>query len=223
MDNPLDFFSSLNFSGMFFSVINVVMIVIIAVIVGLFVFMYFRWKKNKRAGVDQEIYWWEEIQGYMRLIRKDKAQEIIIPGTNLRLFYIKDKNMWLPRFANAVKQGVFFVTITKNKEIINWTPKSIDKELAKTNLSFDNTDMRWAAENLREFVKRNYKDKAEKWWKEYAGVISLAIFIVLMTISLVTIIYFMRGIVQDMGAIGSSLASAIDKINACSPGSGIVT
>lgn len=220
--NPASLFSSLNVGAILGNAFNVIMLLVIAGLVGGVIYMYFRWKKGKAGGVYKEIRWWEEVSGNLTPIRIDKANEIIIPGTNLRVFYIKDKNMWLPRFARGITSNTFFVAITRNKELVNFTLKSIDDDLAQANLTYDHTDMRWAAENLREFVKRNYKDKATTWWKEYSQVISVAIFIVIMTISLVTIIWFMRGIVQDLGSVAGNIATAVDKINACTPGSGVV-
>ena len=220
--NPASIFSSFNIKGMLGSAFNIIILVVIAGLVGGLAYMYFRWKSSKKSGIFKSIQWWEEIGGNLFPIREDKATEIIIPGTNLRVFYIKDKNMWLPRFSRGITSDKFFVAITKNKEMVNFTLRSIDKDLAKAKLTYDHTDMRWAAENLREFVKRNYKDKAVTWWKEYSGVIGVVIFVVVMTISLVTIIYFMRGIISDIGAVANSIAQSIDKINACSPGSGVV-
>ena len=118
---------------------------------------------------------------------------------------------------------MFFVALTKNKELVNFTLKTIDETRAKSDLSYDHTDMRWAAENLREFVKRNYKDKAVTWWKEYSHIIGIAIFIVIMTISMVTIIYFLRGAIRDIGSIASQLAKVAEQLNACSPGSGVIS
>lgn len=220
--NLANLMSQLNIKGVLGNVFNFVALIVVAALVGGMVFMYFRWKKGKASGSFKEIQWWEEVSGQLIPVRKDKATEIIIPGTNLRVFYIKDKNMWLPRFSRGITQNTFFVAITRNKELINFTLQSIDDQLAKASLTYDHTDMRWAAENLREFVKRNYKDKATTWWKEFSQIIGVAIFIVFMTISLVTIIYFLKGVVQDIGVVANQLGVAIDKINACSPGSGVI-
>lgn len=220
--NPASFLSSIDVKALFGTIFNFVAMIIIALLVGGMVFMYFRRKKTKKSGVHKDIRWWEEISGQLIPIRVDKAIEIIIPGTNLRVFYVKDKNMWLPRFTRGVTANTFFVALTKNKEIVNFTLKTIDECKSKADLSFDHTDMRWASENLREFVKRNYKDKATTWWKEYSGIIGVAIFIIIMTISLVTIIYFMRGIVTDIGGVASTLTHAMENINSCAPTSGVI-
>jgi len=220
--DPAAFISGIDIKGILGNIFNVISLIVIAGLVGGFVYMYFRWKKGKASGTLKEIRWWEEVNGQLAPVRTDKAQEIIIPGTNLKVFYVKDKNMWLPRFARGITLNTFFVAITKNKELVNFTLGSIDNELAQSKLTYDHTDMRWAAENLREFVKRNYKDKATTWWKEFSQLIGVVIFIVFMTISLVTIIWFMKGIVTEMGGVAAGLSDAVGKINACTPGSGII-
>ncbi len=169
-----------------------------------------------------DLYWFEEIGDVPMLIRIDKAEEIGVPGTNLKLFHIKSSNSWLPRFTRGITPTMFFIMVTKNKELVNFTLRGIEKDLAEAKLSYDHTDMRWAAENMREFVKRNYKDKAVKWWKEYAGVITTAIYILIMTFSFVIILFFLRGVVEDIGTVASSMNTAIDKLNVCSPGSGVI-
>lgn len=188
-----------------------------------FLFFYFRWKsKSKSKNPDIEIHWWEEVQGRMIPMRMDKAEEISVPGTNLKMFYIKASNTWLPRFTKGIAPRVFFVGVSENKEIINFTLQSLSSSMREARLSYDHTDMRWAAENMRDFVKRNYKDKATPWWREYKDIITTAIFILLMTFSLIIIIYFMRGIVQDMSALQGSINNAINQLQMCLPqGSGV--
>ena len=66
------------------------------------------------------------------------------------------------------------------------------------------------AENTREFIKRNYKDKAVKWWQAYQGVITTAAYILIMTFSLILIIYFLRGIVKDLGIVADRVAAAAE-------------
>ena len=84
--------------------------------------------------------------------------------------------------------------------------------------------MRWAAENLREFVKRNYKDKAIPWWREYSGVIGTAALIMVFTVAMGVILYMMRGVVTDIGSFAGTMESALETVtNACTshPGSGV--
>lgn len=210
-----------NFSSVLSTVVTISKIVGIAILTGIFVFLVFRWRKNRNKGMTREIHWWEESVGGLVPTRIDFAEEVIIPGTNLRMFYIKDRDTWLFRFTRGITPSVFFVAITKNKEIVNFTLKSLDSHMKEAQLDFDHTDMRWAAENMREWVKRNYKDKSQKWWKEYQGVITTAIFILVMTFSLCIIIYFMKGMVGQLGSISGGLKDVVDQCRAAQ-GSGVV-
>lgn len=187
-------------------------------------FFLFKFLARKKKSKPITIIWWEEIATKMRKVREDKAQEITVPGSNLKLFYIKDTNTWLPRFTEAISPREYYVCITKGKELVNFTLHSLEKQLAEAKLNYDHSDMRWPAENMREFIKRNYRDKAEKWWKAYQGVISTAIYILVLTFSFVIIIYFMRGIVTDIASIQGAVNTGIEKIvEVCQPGSGLAT
>lgn len=215
-----EIFSSFNYSGIISNVGTVVAIIVAAVLAGFFIYMLYRWKNKKDTGLEKEIYWWEEVNGRMIPLRKDSAEEISIPGTNLKVFYIKKTNTWLPRFVRGITPTMFYVAISSTKEIVNFTLESLDKSMKEAGLTYDHTDMRWAAENMREFVKRNYKDKATPWWKEYQGVITTALYILVMTFSFVIIIYFLRGVITDIGGVAAALEGAVEKINLCAPNTG---
>lgn len=177
----------------------------------LFFGMYYIKNKHKKDQNAINITWWVEVTGKktMEPSRTDIVEEIVLPGTILRLFYCKKKDLWLPRFSRGIKQDLFFVGLTPTQQMVNFTIKGISEDLKNAELDYDHTDMIWAAENAREFVKRNYKDKSVKWWQLYQGVITTAAFIMVMTFSLVIIIYFMRGIVEDMSLLFGQLNNAV--------------
>jgi hypothetical protein len=167
--------------------------------------------RNKRQRDVKNIGWWEEVSGTERMepAQMDKVEEIIIPGTTLRVFYCKKKDLWLPRFNKGITKDLFYVLRTSGGKMVNFTLKSLGKDLREADLDHDDTDMTWAAENTREYIKRNYRDKSVKWWQAYQGVITTAIYILIMTFSMVIIIYFMRGIVDDLGRVASTIAEAV--------------
>lgn len=181
----------------------------------LFFGMWYIKTKHKRAKNSQKVTWWVEVTGkkIMEPSRTDDIEEIILPGTILRLFYCKKRDLWLPRFSRGITKDLFFVGLTPTQQMVNFTIKGISEDLKNAELDYDHTDMIWAAENTREFVKRNYKDKSVKWWQMYQGVITTAAYILIMTFSLVIIIYFMRGIVEDMGSLLGTIESVLE--NSC--------
>lgn len=204
-----------NISGILSKVFFVILLVVFSTIAIGAMWFGFKFFKRKKATI--EVAWWEEIHNDLRPLTKDYAEEITVPGTSLKLFYVKDKDLWLPRFARSVDKNLFYVAITPEREIVNFTLGSLSKDRTKIGLHYDHTDMRWAAENAREFVKRNYRDKATTWWKEYKEVITLVLIIFMWTVSLAATIYMLSGLVQDIGSVASQVASYMDRVNACAP------
>ncbi len=218
-----DFGMNFNIGDLADKLLVIGMVILIILIVATIVFFLLKAKQNKKTPKIQ-IGWWEEVHGNLIPTAMNTAKEIIIPGTRLRVFYIKSKDMWLPRFTRGITKDLFYIAITPKRELINFTLTSIGEDMEKAGLKYDHTDMIWASENLREFIKRNYRDKSEKWWKAYQGVITTAIYIILLTFSFVIIIYFMRQIVGDMGDLLGDIATLIKQTESCSPsGSGLTS
>lgn len=189
------------------------------------IFFFIAWKKKQKKGDFNEVGWWEEINDKMSPMKMDKAREIIIPGTSLRVFYIKEKDMWLPRFTRSIKPNLYYVAITPNREIVNFTLKAIGRDMKEAGLEYDHTDMRWASENTKEFIKRNYRDKATPWWKEYQGVITGAVYILVVTFCLGIILYLWKGITDQQAAIMAQIGEQCKAFmqSAAPAGSGVIT
>ena len=202
-------------------VLSFFLILIIIVVVGALVFFYMKKAKEKKTP-SKKIGWWEEVQGKLIPTEVDKIKEIIIPGTRLRVFYIKSKDMWLPRFTKGLTKDLFWVAITPRRELVNFVLGSLSADMKTAGLEYDHTDMIWASENLREFIKRNYRDKSTPWWKAYQGVITTAIYIIILTFSFVIILYFMRQIIGDMGGVLNGIEKLLNEMESCNPsGSGL--
>ena len=215
--------SNINIGSVADKILSYFMIFVLIVFLGIIVFFFMKWQKNRKDPAKMKVGWWEEVQGNLIPTSMDDAKEIIIPGTRLRVLYLKAKDMWLPRFTRGITKDLFYVAITPKRELVNFTLKSISSDMAEAGLDYDHTDMIWASENLREFIKRNYRDKATPWWKAYQGVITTAIYIILLTFSFVIIIYFMREMITEMSSILSGIDKLLAQMNSCNPqGSGIV-
>ena len=196
-------------------------------IVGIFIIlagaMYLWSRKKKSKALQKQIGWWEEINDNLVALNVDQADELTIPGTHLKVFYIKDKDLWLPRFTRGITKDLFYVAITPDREIVNFSLKSLSKDRREAGLEYDHTDMRWAAENTREFIKRNYRDKSTKWWQLYKDTITIVIYVFILTLSMAIIIYMLIKFTKELGSVAGALSGAVDKINMCaSQGSGIV-
>lgn len=216
-----DFIPNITIGNLADKILTFLMIIFIVGIAAAIVFFLMKKAKDKKDPV-KKIGWWEEVQGKLVPTAMDNAKEITIPGTRLRVFYIKSKDMWLPRFTRGITKDLFYVAITPKRELVNFTLKSISADMKEAGLDYDHTDMIWASENLREFIKRNYRDKSTPWWKAYQGVITTAIYIILLTFSFVVILYFMRQIIGDMSSILGGIERLLKEMEACNPkGSGI--
>lgn len=155
-------------------------LVAVSIVIGLFLYA-----KTQKKIYNKKIFWFEEVHGAMIPLGTgpDLACELTVPQTNVRLFYIKSKKLYLPRGTKRMGKDSYWYAIRNNREIVNFTMKNINEEMKEANLDFDHTDMRYGAENLLAIIKRNYKDGNRKWWQEYKDLISTVIFIVVMSIS----------------------------------------
>lgn len=183
---------------------------------------WFFLRKGKNVDNKRTIYWFEETNGRMVRIGKDDALELIIPTTNIPVFYIKARDMYLPKLVRKMGDNEYWCALRTNGEIVNFTMKNINDQMRESNLDFDHTDMRYAHTNLRELIKRNYKDKAVKWWVEYKEVISLVILIFVMTLSFIFIVSKVGALIDKAGIL-LDRADIILKTTQASTGSGVVS
>lgn len=211
-----------NVGGILQKLLTFIFIIVVIIVVAGVVYFFLKRKKDKESPANKKIGWWEEVQGKLIPTAMDNAKEIIIPGTRLRVFYIKSKDMWLPRFTRGLTKDLFYVAITPKREMVNFTLTSISEEMNKVGLDFDHTDMIWASENLREFIKRNYRDKSTPWWKAYQGLITTVIYIIILTFSFVVILFFMRQMMGEIGGLLGGISDLLDRIESIdNKGSGI--
>lgn len=168
------------------------------------------WKKKNKDSTQKKIGWWEEVNGKPEPTSMEDVEEIVIPGTTLKVFYGKKRDIWLPRFNRGITKDLFYVLITPTRQMVNFTLSGITDDLKKAKLDYDHTDMQWAAENTREFIKRNYKDKSTTWWQLYKDEISMAVHILVHTFSMILIIYFLRGLVVDISAVAGALQNSVE-------------
>ncbi len=178
---------------------------LIFIFCAVFAGFYFTIKRKVRKKDLIKIYWWEEIAGSLVPLMIEDVEELIMAGTQLRIFYGKDRDIWLPRFNRPIAPKLYYVERTKTGQIINFEMRKLSEDKTHATLEADHTDMLWAAENAREFIKRNYRDKAKKWWDVYADKIAMAALMFVFTFCFVIIIYFMRGIVTDISGVANSV------------------
>lgn len=206
--------SGFSLGGLFSGLLMWLVIGLLVIGGGIGIFFWLRSKKNKKERKLREktIIWWSSIGDKMIERGEDQAEEILVPGSSVRLFYVKKRDLWLPRFTEESNQGVYFVAITKSGEMVNFTVGSIDKDLKQAGLYYDHGDTRLQAENEREFIHRNYRQKAVKWWQAYLGVISTVVLLFAFAISMAILIYMLSGVVQDIGSLQAASAESTKEV-----------
>ncbi len=156
----------------------IILFVFIAGIIG-----FFLYKSKEKKLYKEKLHFFEEVRGQFVPVEDLIAAELIVPNTNVRVFYVKSKDLYLPRGTRKMGENSYWYGIRDNKEIINFVMTNLNKEMKEANLDYDHTDMRYAHLNLREIIKRSYRDKSTKWWKEYKDIIATVVFIFVMSLS----------------------------------------
>ena len=196
------------------------MVLLFVVVAGIWFFIY--WRKHNKKIADKKLFWFEEIHGNMVPVGEDSAMELKVPGTNVTVFYVKKKDMYLPRLVRKMGKDAYWLAIRKNREIVNFTMKNINKEMKEANLDYDHTDQRYALSNLLEMIKRNWKDKSIPWWREYKDVISVVLLIFVLTLSFFFLFSKVGGLLDRIGVLIDHADKLIQAASQVTPGSGIL-
>jgi len=180
--------------------IYIFIFLIIATILGVILY-----NKHQKSLFKNKIHFFEEVNGQPVAIDDDIARELFITNTNISVFYCKNKKLWIPRPTKKMGKHSFWFFIKNNREIINFTLANINEEMAEAGLDYDHTDMRYGNTQLKEIIKRNYRDKSTPWWKEYKDLISVVVYIFVVSIAL----FFL---IKEIGSIVDKLQPLIDRI-----------
>ncbi len=172
-----------------------VIFIIIAAVIGIATYFI-----TKRKSYDKNIYIFEEVNGIAVRTGSDKAREIQLPNTSMRVFLLKKRGYYLPRPTKQTGVNEYWYFVRKDGEWINIGLKNLNKELDKLDISWDHTDMRLANASLKKLVENNYKKT--NWLKEYAPYIGMAILILLLG---VVFFLILDKTGKVLGTIGSSL------------------
>lgn len=195
------------------------------IVVGVFAFLtiivaIFLLKRKEKKLYNITIHFFEEVQGNLIPIEQCLACELTIPNTSVKVFYIKSKDLYLPRGVRKMGKNSYWYAIRDNKEIVNFRIKNINKEMKEANLDYDHTDMRYAMNNLRDLIKRNYRDKSIPWWREYKEVISIVIYVFVLTLSIFFILNKIGDLIDKVGLLIDHADQLVQSARATS-GSGI--
>lgn len=216
----LDFLNNFDAGSFGGAVMKIVGGIFIFVIIAIIVFFVFK-RKKRGKDYNKTIHWFEEVNGSMMPIGVDTAVELTIPNTQIRVFYIKAKEMYLPRLTKKMGKNSYWLCIKNNREIVNFSMKNINEDMKESNLDYDHTDMRYAMSNLLELIKRNYRDQSQPWWREYKDVIGLVVLIFVLTLSFIFIISKVATLIDQAGTLINHADEVIQSAKAVR-GSGVV-
>lgn len=220
----LEQLNQINFAGILPFFKNIFVIFALLVGFGIIIILFFVAKKNKKTFF-QVCKFFEEVNGKIIEIDSKLAKELTIPNTNIKLFYIKDIDLYMPRPIRKMGHNTYWFFVTEKREILNFNLENINKKLATAGASYDHTDQRYAHKNLSDLIQRNYRNKAIKWWEQYKAIIGAVI--IIFVISLCTFFLFGR-ISEVLDKIGvlidkiGVLMERADEIIQCARGSGVV-
>ena len=197
----------------------VLLLFLFLVVGGIFYAVYYL--KKQKQKYNKKIFWFEEVNGMPVPVGENLACELIIPNSNIQVFYIKEKDMYLPRPTKRMGKDSYWFMIKNNREIVNFALKNMNEEMTLANLDYDHTDSRYALVNLKELIKRNYRDKSQPWWREFKDVIGLVILIFVLTLSFIFIISKVGGLIEKVGVLIDH-ADQLIKLAQTTSGSGVI-
>lgn len=190
---------SIDFGAIFTGIGLILAMIVMFVVIAGSIYFYFDYKnkhKNKK-----KIDWFEEVNGQMVPVDFDEAVELTIPRTNIKVFYIKRKDMYMPRPVKRMGNNRYWMCIKNNREIVNFTMKNMNEEMTEANLDYDHTDMRYALSNLQALIQRNYRDNSLPWWKEYKDVIAIVVLVFVLSLSAFFILMRLETLIDKIGTL----------------------
>jgi hypothetical protein len=156
---------SINLSGIGSTIGIIILAFVVLVIVGAFTFMHYS-KKIKKKLFKYKIPIFIRVNGKFSRQDVDDAKELFIPDSNVSLFYLKKKKIYIARPTRAMSKDEFWYYISENGEWVNFDLNSNPTEDTLAFANYDHRDTRYAYTNLKDLIKRNYKDKSVVWWKD---------------------------------------------------------
>lgn len=187
------------------SVIFAFFIILIAVGAITFFLVY---KKSRKVAFKNQIPIFQSINGKRHRIGMDQAKELFVPDTNISLFFLKSHKIYLARPTKAMGKDEYWYSIADNGEWVNFDLSTNPDQDTLANTNYDHRDTRYAYINLKEIIKKNYKDKSLVWWKD--PVVMNIISFMIMSIIFIGGCWF---VVAKIGGLVETLNQTINYLN----------
>jgi len=206
-----DLLGNVSFSGTVGAILTIIVIFFIVIVVGAIGFWVYS-RKFKRLQFKNQVPIYIVASGKLQRIGIDWAKELFIPDSNISLFYLKGRKIYLARPTRAMGRNEYWYCIAENGEWINFDLSSHPEDNTLAVANYDHRDTRYAFVNLSEIIKRNYKDKTVSWWKENIAVITIVIAGVMFVGAMWFFFWRTGTMIEQMKPIGDALSSASEKI-----------
>jgi len=204
VDKAKAFLSNIT-SWEFLKTISNYVMILILLLLGAGIIGYIIFRKKEKAKYIHSISYYTGQQGQLLHLKTEKAKEVIIPNTNIGVFYTESKR-YVPRGTILSGKNAYRYYVTKSGDLINFSIKDLGKDLKSAGFNYEHVDMRYANENLRKIID-NYRKQNIPLWREYKDVITNVIYIFVLTLSFIFIIGKLGGLVGQMSVLVDKISS----------------
>lgn len=167
------------FSNAGSSIGKILIIFLVIAVVGVAVFAFYMNRLQKRQFFIT-VNLFKVVNGKKFWIGSDKAKEVVIPGTNIRLLRWKQRKIWSAYPTRSIGFNVFAYMLNRMGEMTNFDLGETE-DPTEARIDYDQRDQTYAYLNLQEFIARNYTNREKMpWWKEHIGLISTVVMMVMM-------------------------------------------
>ncbi len=184
-------------------------------------FVYYKMMNKKQFYITVNLF--KIVNGKRFFIRSDKAKEIVIPRTNVKLLKWKEMNIYSAYPTRAMGQNIYAYNINRFGELTNFDFGE-GEDQTEAQMDFDHRDQTYAYLNLQQLINRNWRDKNTLgWWKENLPLITVIVATILLVLAMW---FFFSQSSQQLATwtqISQNFAEASKNVNPSIINSGIVS
>jgi len=145
-------------------------------------FIYLKLLKNKQYYITVNLF--KVVNGKRFWIKSDKAKEMVIPGTNVRLLKWKTMGIFSAYPTRAIGNNIYAYNINRSGELTNFD-FGIGEDETEAKMDFDHRDQTYAYLNLQALINKNFREKNTLgWWKENLPLIAVLVSALLLILAM---------------------------------------
>lgn len=166
------------------SVVGTILLIFLGVVVFgvISFFVYYKLRNKKEFYITVNLF--KIVSGKRYFIKSDKAREIFIPGTNVRLLKWKATNIYSAYPTRAMGNNIYAYNINRFGELTNFD-FGVGKDETEAKIDYDKRDQTYAYLNMQQLINRNYSEKNKlAWWKENLPLITVIVSAILLILAM---------------------------------------